>query len=86
LINSVVSQLSARHNGDEYIWVYAATQEDVAAVQRLVESAENRFEPHWMIQNIINEEAEGYFSGQVDLDSTVKKIQNRVSLLLQESL
>ena len=73
-------------NGDEYIWVYAATQEDIAAVQRLVESAENRFEPHWMIQNIINEEAEGYFSGQVDLDSTVKKIQNRVSLLLQESL
>ena len=40
---------------------------------------------HPLIQNIINEEAEAYFSGQVDLDRTVEKIQNRVSLLLQES-
>ncbi|MCM1192655.1 MAG: extracellular solute-binding protein [Acetatifactor muris] len=68
----------------ENIEIYAATQEDVDTVRRLVEGAANRFEPHWDIQVIINEEAEGYFSGQVDLDSTVKKIQNRVSLLLQE--
>ncbi len=73
-------------DGDEYILVYAATQEDVETVKGLVDSAENRFEPHPTIQNIINEEAEGFFSGQVDLDSTVKKIQNRVTLLLQESL
>lgn len=34
-------------------------------------------------QNIINGEA--YFSGQADLHSTVEKIQNRVTLFLQES-
>lgn len=72
--------------GDERIWVYAATQEDVDTVRWLVESAENRFEPHPVIQNIINEEAEAYFSGQMNLDKTVEKIQNRVTLLLQESL
>lgn len=72
--------------GDERIWVYAATQEDVDTVRWLVENAENRFEPHPVIQNIINEEAEAYFSGQMDLDKTVEKIQNRVTLLLQESL
>lgn len=71
--------------GDEIIMVYAASREEVDAVLKLVESAANRFELHPTIQNIINEEAEGYFSGQVDLDSTVDKIQNRISLLLQES-
>lgn len=70
---------------DERILVYAATREEVDAVLELVESARNRYELHPVIQNIINEEAEGYFSGQVDLDRTVDKIQNRVSLLLQES-
>lgn len=73
------------YEGDECIMVYAATQEDVDTVRELVEGAGNRFEPHWAIQSIINEEAEGYFSGQVDINSTVRKIQNRVTLLLQES-
>lgn len=70
--------------GEEIIMVYAASREEVEAVLKLVESASNRFELHPVLQNIINEEAEGYFSGQVDLDRTVDKIQNRVSLLLQE--
>lgn len=65
--------------------VYAAAKEDVDAVKALVESAENRVRYHAAIQNIINEEAGGYFSGQVDLESTVDKIQNRVALILQES-
>ena len=59
--------------------------EEVDAVRKLVEEAENRFEYHPEIQNIINEEAQGYLSGQVDLDRTVEKIQNRASLLLQET-
>lgn len=72
------------YNGGNMIFVYAATQEEVDAVVRLVESAGNRVEPHVEIQNIINEEAAAYFSGQVDLDRTVEKIQNRVTTLLQE--
>ena len=55
------------------------------AARELIERGGSRFEMHPLIQNIINEEAEAYFSGQVDLDRTVEKIQNRVSLLLQES-
>lgn len=71
--------------GDDNIVIYAAAQEDVDLVRELVESADNRFEPHPAIQTIINEEAEGYFSGQIDLEKTAEKIQNRVTLLLQES-
>ena len=72
------------YDGGTDIFVYAATQEDVDTVIELVESAENRCDFHSTIQNIIDVEAEGYFSGQVDLDKTAEKIQNRVSLLLQE--
>ena len=72
--------------GEELILVYAATQEEVDVIVQLVESAENRFKPHWAIQSIINEEAAAYFSGQVDLDRTAEKIQNRVTVLLQESM
>jgi len=31
-------------DGNEYIWIYAAAQEEVDAVRKLVESAENRFQ------------------------------------------
>lgn len=65
--------------------VYAAAKEDVDRITALIESVGNRAEYHTTIQNIINEEAQGYFSGQVDLDKTVEKIQNRVALFLQES-
>ena len=72
-------------DADRQVFAYAATREEVDAVRKLVEEAENRFEYHPAIQNIINEEAQGYLSGQVDLDRTVEKIQNRASLLLQEA-
>ncbi|MCM1188491.1 MAG: extracellular solute-binding protein [bacterium] len=72
------------YDGGRGIFLYAATQEDVDAVRRLVESAGTRCEVNSTIQNIIDEEAAGYFSGQIDLDSTVKKIQNRVQLYLDE--
>ena len=72
------------NDGSGDIFVYAATPEDVDIIRKLVDSAENRFEPHSEIQNIINEEAEAYFTGQVDSERTTEKIQNRVTLLLQE--
>lgn len=73
------------NDGGESIFVYAATREDIDTVRRLVESAGARCEWNSTIMNIIDEETEGYFSGQIDLDKTVEKIQNRVSLVLQES-
>lgn len=78
------SPKASLYNGGDMIFVYAAAQEEVDAVVRLVERAKNRVEPHAEIQSIINEEAAVYFSGQVDLDRTAEKIQNRISLLLQE--
>lgn len=72
-------------DGEVSFAVYAAEKEDVDAVRVLVESARNRYAIHADIQNIIHEEAEGYFSGQTDLDKTVEKIQNRVTLFLQEA-
>lgn len=72
------------YDGNADIYVYAASKEDVDTVVGLIENTGNRFKPHTEIQNIINEDAEGYFSGQVDLDKAVEKIQNRVNLLLQE--
>jgi len=71
-------------DSDANILVYAASQKDIDAVTALIDSADCRFKSHVTIQDIINEEAEAYFLGQVDLDKTVEKIQNRVSLLLQE--
>lgn len=73
------------NDGGEIIIIYAASPEDVDAVRGLVESAGTRCEWNSAVMNIINEEAQGYFSGQMDLDGTVKKIQNRVTLFLQES-
>ncbi len=72
-------------DGGGNIAVYAASQEEVAAIVQLVESVENLFEHHTVIQNIIEEEAEAFFLGQADLDRAAEKIQNRVALYLQES-
>lgn len=53
-----------------------------------------KIENSFVTSNILKEEQQGkemffnheaYFSGQIDLDKTVDKIQNRVSLLLQEA-
>lgn len=73
-------------DGDSQILAYAATKEEVDAIRGLVDQVENRLKYHRGIEKIINEEAQGYLSGQVDLDRTAEKIQNRVSILLQESL
>lgn len=70
--------------GGDYISVYAATQEDVDAVRALVESAQNRYRYHIALQNIIDEEAASYFSGQKSVDDVAAIIQNRASLYLQE--
>ncbi len=72
-------------DGDNQIFAYAATKEEVDAIRGLVDQVENRLKYHRAIEKIINEEAQGFLSGQVDLDRTAEKIQNRASILLQES-
>lgn len=70
--------------GDGSMYVYAATQEDVDAVVRLVESACNRYRYHTELLNIIDEEVGSYLSGQKDLDTVAGIIQNRATVYLQE--
>lgn len=69
---------------DGSMYVYAATQEDVDAVVRLVESVSNRYRYHTELLNIIDEEVGSYLSGQKDLDTVVGIIQNRATVYLQE--
>lgn len=75
---------SDRYNG--YIMVYEASQEDVDAVRELIERADCKYQYHLEIQNIINEEAEAYFTGQKSLEEVTALIQNRVSLYLEEHM
>lgn len=70
--------------GSDRIFVYAATKEDVDVVKALVESAQNRYNYHTVLQNIIDEEAESYFAGQKSVDDVAKIIQSKASLYLQE--
>jgi hypothetical protein len=72
------------HDTETYIEIYKATQDDVDAVKQMIDRANTRFAYHTEIQYIIDEEAEGYFSGQKELDETVALIQNRVALYLKE--
>lgn len=67
-----------------YVEVYAASQKDVDKVKRLIESAQTRYKHNVEIMNIINEEAESYFSGQKDFEAVAEVIQSRVGLYLKE--
>lgn len=53
-------------------------------MRALVDSAQNRYRYHIALQNIIDEEAASYFSGQKSVDDVAAIIQNRASLYLQE--
>ncbi|MBD5547895.1 MAG: extracellular solute-binding protein [Lachnospiraceae bacterium] len=70
---------------DIELQVYAANQDDINAVRKLIDSAVNKFEYNTEILGIIDEETEAYFAGQKDLDSVTDVIQNRVQIYLQEN-
>ncbi len=75
------------YDGDSgYLFVYAASQSDVEAVEALVESADTRHQYNTALQEIIDEEAESYFSGQSSLNDTVENIQERITIYLQEQM
>lgn len=71
-------------DADSHFEVYEAAQEDIDAIENLIERAGTKFEYHTEIQKIIDEEAAYYFEGQKDLDEVTKLIQNRVELYLME--
>lgn len=68
------------------ILIYAATEEDVSAVRRLVDNIGRRYVYNPYIMRIVDEEAEYYFQGQKTADETAEIIQSRLSLWLQEQM
>lgn len=65
-------------------YVYAATQEEVAAVRELIALADRKDGHNRTISNIIDEEIGAYNSGAQTVEQTAQKIQNRVQLYLDE--
>ena len=73
-------------DGTNYLEVFEASYEDVEAIEELIKKIDCKFQYHPEIQNIINEEAEAYFTGQKSIGKVTELIQNRVSLYLQEQI
>lgn len=65
-------------------YVYAATQEEVAAVRELVALADRKNAYNEMISKIVNEEVGLYNSGAQTVEQTAEKVQSRVQLYLDE--
>lgn len=70
----------------EMIFIYSASQADVDAVIQLIERAETQYGYNIPIQNIINEDAQSYFSGQKDFQTVAEIIQSRVGIYLSEQM
>lgn len=67
------------------IQIFKAEQKDVDMIKQLVERVTGKFQYYNTIQNIIDEEAEYYFSGHKDRQAVAEVIRNRVGVYLQES-
>ena len=74
------------YDGGEYLYAYEAEQADVDAVQKLIESADTHHQYNWGIQNIIDEEAQAYFDGECDVDTAIGRMENRITIYLQEQM
>ena len=71
---------------DGEIIVYEATEEDVEVIRWMIENASQKMQRYLEIQDIIDEEAQAYYSGQKSLEDTTAIIQSRVMLYLEEQL
>lgn len=65
--------------------LYAATEEEVAAVRELVEKIDHTVKNDEQIYNIVTEEAAAYFGGQKSVDEVVDVIQNRAGIYMNEN-
>jgi len=64
--------------------VYAAEQDDINIVYKLIESADRRYKYKVEILNILTEEAAAFLLYQKSVEDTAEIIQNRVQLFLDE--
>ena len=65
--------------------IYAATQEDVDAIKELINATDNALQLDQNIQNIITEEAGGYFQGQKTAQEVADIIQSRIQIYVNEN-
>lgn len=71
---------------DWYADIYAATDEEIQLINDLIDNAGGTLFSNKEIFNIINEEAQAYFSGQKSASEVAEIIQSRVALYVGEML
>lgn len=65
--------------------VYAAAQEQVDHVRKMIDTAESDIQSDTKLFEIVNEEAQAYFEGQKSAEDTAALIQNRVQTYVNEN-
>ena len=70
---------------DLSIEIYAASEEEVAAVRDLIESVTSLYQYDEQINNIIMEESKAYFEGQKSAKDAADIIQSRVQIYVNEN-
>ncbi len=70
---------------DFQIEIYAATEEEVAAVRNLIESADNAYQYDMQMFSIIEEETGAFFEGQKSAKEVADIIQSRVQIYVNEN-
>lgn len=71
--------------GSPNLDIYAASEEQVAAVRDMVYSLDSLYQYDEKINSIIMEESQAYFAGQNTAQETAELIQNRVQLYVDEN-
>lgn len=70
---------------DFQIEIYAATEEEVAAVRKLIESTDTSFQYDMQMYAIIEEESAPFFEGQKSAKEVADIIQSRVQIYVNEN-
>lgn len=72
-------------DGTDRVVVYKTEEKDLLAVRGIIDLVDRENRYNTVVQNIILEEASAYYNGDVSVEETAERIQNRVSLYLDES-
>ena len=70
---------------DEVLYEIKATDEDAALLRDMIENAEVAKTLDGPVMDIIAGEMPAYFAGEKSLDETIKIIQKRVNLYVEEN-
>ncbi len=65
--------------------IYAATEEEIAAVRKLLTSVDTLYQYDQKVMRIINEETGAFFAGQKSAEDAADIIQNRGQIYVNEN-